>query len=196
MSFCIPDVKALILCSPLLAAACGGGGAGNVVQVDFSTADAAAMALAASYVDAAGDPASGLTRSSSFVQTGVVDYAGALRGTLEGNGVVGNLSLSVTFGTGNATGTASQLQNEATGQYAGTLQGSGSVDKTADPGLPQFTMVLAGNLTGTGGPEAATLLLDGNFFDHDSNPEGAVAGAVEGTIGGVVLGGGLFAAEN
>ena len=193
------DIKRLgfAIVASIILAACGGGGGGgaNTVPVDFSTADAAAKALIDTYVDAFGNPATGQPRSTSFVQTGNVEYAGGLRGDLGGSGVVGDLTIAVAFDGGGVTGTLQNLQNEVSGAYTGSLQGTGSIDADAAANVPQMMLTFDGNLGSTSGTQAVTLLLDGNFFSHDSNPEGAVAGAAEGTIGGVVLQDGLFAAE-
>ena len=196
--------RGFAIIAPILLAACGGGGGSggsgggggaNMVPVDFSTADAAAMALIDTYVDAFGSPATGQPRSSNFVQTGNVNYAGGLRADLGGSGVVGDVTITVPFGGGDVTGTLRNLQNEVSGAYTGSLQGAGSIDADAAANVPQMMLTFDGNLGSSSGTQAVTLLLDGNFFAHDSNPEGAVAGAVEGSIGGVVLQDGLFTAE-
>ncbi|SFS16568.1 hypothetical protein [Yoonia litorea] len=190
--------RAVVIMTPFLLAACGGGGGGgaNTEPVDFSTADAAAAALIDQYVDANGNAATGQTRSNSFLQTGTVNYAGAFNGNLGGNGVVGDVTIAVAFGGGDVTGSLRNLQNEASGAYTGSLQASGSLNKDATALEPQMSLTFDGSLGNSSGAQAVTLLLDGNFFAHDGNPEGAVAGPVDGTIGGVLLDDGLFAAED
>lgn len=186
---------ALLMVCPI--AACDSGTT-EVPRVGFATGNAAAVSLIDSYLDASGTPLAGLSRSSSFVQNGSVTYDGAFVASLGGAGVVGDLSITVPIGevTGALTGTASNIQNEVTGYYGGTLQGGGALDPKADADLPQLTLTLTGTLTDGTGSQTAALLLDGNFYGEGSDPEAIIAGRVNGAIGAAVLDDGLFAATN
>lgn len=164
---------------------CGGGGDSEVDT--FSRMEADARAAAAGYVD----PDTGAllaAERSSLPASGTASYDGYVGGEVDGAGLIGELSLDVTFGVGDngtITGSATNFQHETDGAYTGTLTVSGG---NILPGAPGAEDTVAADLGGTlsnGGTAYSTdIALDGAFMGGTgAETPDAIGGSALGTVG-------------
>ena len=173
--------------SVALLAACGGGGGDSTVNT-FAQLEADARAAATGYID----PDSGdflAAERTSLPAAGSASYAGYVGGEVDGAGLIGELSLDVTFAagdTGTITGSADSFQHETDGAYTGTLNLVGG-QVLADQGLGGEDYVagtLDGNLTNGGTVYATNIGLDGSFMGGTgTDTPDAIAGYALGNVG-------------
>lgn len=171
--------------SVALLAGCGGGGDSEVDT--FAQMEADARAAAAGYLD----PDTGallVAERTSLPASGSASYDGYVGGEVDGAGLIGELSLDVTFAVGDngtITGEAKNFEHETDGAYTGTLTVSGG---NILPGAPGDADTVAADLSGTlsnGGTNYSTdIALDGAFMGGTgTDTPDAIGGAALGTVG-------------
>ena len=188
-----PFFAVFVLC---LTAACGGGSAGGNAAVTFASLDVAADDLISAYVADTGLPVVGLTRTDDLGSVGGVGtYEGAFRGAVEGDRVVGDITLNVDIGNGTVVGDGTNFQHEVDGAYTGSLSGAGSIASTTSANIPQVLLVLRGTLTAGNVAQPTAIALDGDFYANGADDVGAIAGPAEGNFGSAFITDGVFAVE-
>lgn len=177
-----------------LLAACGSSSGGedvvDVIDVTPTTIDA--------FLDENGDVLDGVSRSLAneiINESGNVTYVGTIFGTLDGGDVIGSLALDVDFDSNQTSGSATEFTHSVDGDFGGELTGSAAVSADAQSGIPQISVVLTGDLERGATTFASELLLDGDFFGHETDQINVAAGQVEGNIGDVDIDAGLFFAQ-
>lgn len=177
--------------------ACGGGSSGTAtVDPTFADVTADAAAMQGKYTNANGDLLAGVAPASTsdINSSANGSYSGYVGGDLNGDGLVGTLTVDANFVAGTASNTATDFQHETDGAYAGTLTGAGVIQPTAPAGTPQISTTLAGDLSNNGTDYATSIALDGSFIANGADPTGAIAGTADGTVGAALLMG-IFSAE-
>ena len=166
----------------------------KAMTFDELTVDA--TALSSKYLDDEGGVAPGVSPTSSDLpDSGSSEYAGFLHGTLGTDGIVSDVTMTVNFGNSEVTGTASNFMHKTDGAMAGQLTGTGDVDQSGSPAFSPVTLTLSGQLTHAGATVDSDIALDGNFFVHNGDDAGAIAGMAEGNIGDTAIENGVFAVE-
>ena len=156
--------------SVALLAGCGGGGSDSTVNT-YAQMETDARALATGYIDPdTGAILPGAEERTNLPQSGQGSYEGYVGGDLEGEGLIGELSMTVNFGvgdTGTITGTADNFMHETQGAYTGALNLQNGTIVTGGSG--SVSDGVAGDLTGT-------LSNGGNTYDTEINLEGVFLG--------------------
>lgn len=129
------------------------------------------------------------SQASDIPLSGSASYEGYIVADSPGldNGFIGDLAMSVDFGTSAITGTASNFLDEAETNYSGTLNVSnGSINRTANPATDfQFAADLDGVISGGGQDYTFDSDLRGSFVGTNQD---AMLGEVGGTISNGTLG--------
>ncbi len=184
----------------LVLSACGGSGSSDESTSSYGTFDEidadATMAIGA-YLDGSVDLQSGVSvTDAGNLPSGSVAYTGFVTGTVDDAALIGTVALTANFATNAVAGSATDFFHETDGAYTGTLSGNGLVNTAATGSTPQVTATLDGNLSNGGNTYATTLAFDGDFLTLGGIEATAIAGLVEGDVGGMTYDDGLFAAEN
>ena len=185
-------------CLVLSVLACGetSGDDSEPEATTFAELNADATAMSSQYLDDEGGVAPGASPTTSDLpDSGSSAYVGFLHGDLGTGGVVSEVTMNVSFGTDEVTGTASNFIHETDGAMDGQLTGTGNIDHSSSPTFSPLTLTLSGQLTHAGTVVDSDIALDGDFFAHNGDDVGAIAGMAEGNIGDTAIENGVFAVE-
>ncbi|WP_133169799.1 hypothetical protein [Yoonia maritima] len=182
----------------LALSACGGsdsspvvGETGPVTYVDFNEMSIDAQTLSSQYIETDGRLLIERSSAENLPTTGAASYYGFVTGTLEGQGLIGQIAVTADFEGDAITGTASNFIHETNGAYSGTLTAAGLVRTEAHMVITQFSATLEGTLSNDGNDYVTEIALEGDFLTAD---HAAIGGNVVGYVGDDFLVGG-FAAE-
>jgi len=199
--------KHIVVAGCFALAGCGGGGGsdsggsgGGTPTTTFADVDSASTTLFDTYIDASGDPISGVTvTDASAFPSGSVTYEGYIRGEYQSETLIGSVSLTSAFASDTISGSASDFYHETSGAVSGSLTGDGNINTSATGAIPQVTVNLDGTLGIDGVATDTALALDGDFLTLGTNEADAIGGQVEGTLtatgaGAVAFTDGVFVA--
>lgn len=158
-----------------------------------------AVAMLDTYLAPNGDLLPGITPATAgeIPDESSATYNGFVSGEIDGDSLIGELTINATFALGNdsLTSEASNFYHETDGAYTGTLSGVGVLIESPPLGVPQIQTNLDGTLSNGGVDYATDIALDGSVIANGSDPFGAVAGTADGSVGGIFFADGVFAAE-
>jgi hypothetical protein len=194
--------KSIILgaASVIVLAGCSGSSTTPTGFTSFAEIEPAATAMQSSYTDANGDvlPAVTVADAAAIPDSGSAVYNGFVSGPVTGGDLIGELTITAAFASGNTgtvTSEATNFYHENDGAYSGTLTGSGDLFQNPVPATdPQVQTTLGGTLSNGGMDYATNLTLNGYFVENGADPIGAIAGTADGTFDGDLFIG-VFAAE-